>query len=261
MYFLIDSAIRSSDSFLLLENLAFTLGLGSIVITQIYRYRYVFSQVQRQQTKWVVFGMIAGLGGFFGAGLFGFVVPHIFFPSLLIHSNTHLATLIGIIAYTTTYLSMLLIPLSISIAMLRYRLWEIDVLINRTLIYGALIGILGLIFLGSLIAQQEFLFALIGQSSELFIIGSTLGVVALFQPLRRRIQAFINRSFYSHKYKAEKALADFSMSLRDEVDLSELSEELVTVVQETMEPVSVSLWLRESEPRTSASRYTGLLRM
>lgn len=260
-YILADASIMSNENFLMLEIAAFTLGLGSITLVQIYRYRHVSSRVQRQQTKWVVFGMVAALGGFFGAGLFGFVVPHMLFPLLSIHSNTSLVTLIGITANTATYLAMLLIPLSIGIAMLRYRLWEVDVLINRTLIYGMLIGILGLIFLGSLIAQQQFLFALIGQASELFIVGSTLGIVALFQPLRRVIKGFINRSFYHRKYKAEQVLTAFSTTLRDEVDLSKLSEHLVAVVQETMEPASISLWLRESEPNTASSRYTGLLRM
>lgn len=151
-----------------------------------------------------------------------------------------------------------MIPLSIGIAMLRYRLWDVDVLINRTLIYGALIGISGLVFIGSLIAQQQFLFALIGQASELFIAGSTLGIVALFQPLRRLIKKFIDRSFYSRKYKAEQVLAAFSTTLRDEVDLSDLSERLVAVVDETIEPAFISLWLHDSEEKPEASRYTGL---
>jgi hypothetical protein len=180
-YFLADMPIKSSDYFTMLEVLAFAAGLGSIAIVQVYRYRYASSQVQRQQTKWVVFGMVAGVGGFFGAGFCGFIIPHVFFPALLAHANERTLTLIGITAITFTYLAMLLIPLSIGIAMLRYRLWDVDVLINRTLIYGALIGISGLVFIGSLIAQQQFLFALIGQASELFIAGSTLGIVALFQ--------------------------------------------------------------------------------
>jgi hypothetical protein len=139
-----------------------------------------------------------------------------------------------------------LIPLSIGIALLRYRLWDIDILINRTLVYGSLTALLALLYFGLVIGLQSLVRLFTGQVSQspVVIVASTLALFALFQPLRRRLQKIIDRRFYRIKYDAAKTLVAFSATLRDEVDLSRLSEDLVAVVQETMQPAHISLWLR-----------------
>jgi len=136
------------------------------------------------------------------------------------------------------------IPISIGIAILRYRLYDIDILINRTLVYGSLtITLVALYFGGIVVLQRVFVF-LTGQQSTLAVVASTLLIAALFNPLRRRIQSFIDRRFYRKKYDARKTLEAFSAKLRDETNLDALSDDLVGVVRETMQPAHLSLWLR-----------------
>jgi hypothetical protein len=153
-------------------------------------------------------------------------------------------------------LSMLVIPPTLAIAILRSRLWDIDVIINRALIYGALSGALALIYFGSVIGLQFVLHGLT-EGNQLALVISTLAIAALFQPLRRNIQNGIDRRFYRHKYDAARILNAFSATLRNEVDLNTLTEQLVDVVEETMEPTHVSLWLRGTE--SSSKRKTRLL--
>jgi len=138
------------------------------------------------------------------------------------------------------------IPISIGIAMLRYRLWDIDILINRTLVYGSLTALLALLYFGLIFALQSLFQEMFKQNNTVAIVVSTLVIAALFQPLRHRIQRFIDRRFYRSKYDAVKIVEAFSATLRNEVDLNKLSEQLITVVQETMQPAHVSLWLRKS---------------
>ena len=220
---------------------------GSGVIAQIYRYARVSGLAQRQQTKWVVFGLAAT-----SVVILGREVPLLIFPSLSTSSSPYF--LISTYVYPP---GLLLIPLTLGIAILRYRLWDIDILINRTLVYGALTALLALVYFGLVVALQALFKAITGQvgASPLVIVISTLAIAALFQPLRRRIQKIIDRRFYRRKYDAPHTLAAFNATLRNEVDLSQLSEQLVAVVQETMQPASVSLWLRlpsqERNPNTT----------
>jgi hypothetical protein len=149
-------------------------------------------------------------------------------------------------------LSVIALPAAIGIAILRYRLYDIDLVINRTLVYGSLTVLLVLVYFGGVAATQAVFTVLTGQEEppQLAIVASTLVIAALFTPLRRRIQAFIDRSFYRRKYDAAKTLEGFSTKLRDETDLETLRVDLVEVVRETMQPAHVSLWLRpETAPK------------
>jgi hypothetical protein len=194
----------------------------------------VSTPAQRQQTKWVVFGTVAALGGY-GA-----------FTALdLLLQSALLASLLGNTAF---FVLMLLIPISIAVAVLRHRLYDIDILINRTLVYGSLTATLVAVYVGSIVVLQGLVRALTGQESQLAIVASTLAVAALFNPLRHRVQGFIDRRFYRRKYDAAKTLEAFSAKLRDETDLDALSDDLVGVVRETMQPAHVSLWLRPDPP-------------
>jgi hypothetical protein len=212
---------------------------GSLVFAQIYRYRRVSTPVEQQQTKWIVYGAAIALLGFL---LLGNLLPAI--VQLLMPLQS-LSLLVFTILVTSIYLILLLIPLSLAIAILRYRLWDVDVLINKTLVYGLLTGMLVLVYAGCIIVMQALLRGLFHQTSDAAIVVSTLVIAALFQPLRRLIQAGIDRRFYRSRYDAARTLAAFSATLRNEVDLSQLSENLVTVVQETMQPAHISLWLRQ----------------
>jgi hypothetical protein len=140
------------------------------------------------------------------------------------------------------------LPVAIGIAIFKYRLYEIDLIINRTLVYGSLTATLVALYFGGTVLLQRFFVALTGEKSTLVVVASTLVIAALFTPLRRRIQAFIDRRFYRSKYDAAKTLETFSAKLKDETDLDSLSEDLVGVVTETMQPAYVSLWLRPDTP-------------
>jgi hypothetical protein len=204
--------------------------VGALLSAQGYRYKRVSTLAQRQQTKWVVFGTVAALGGY---GVFTAL-------DLLLQS----ALLASLLSNTAFFVLMLLIPISIAVAVLRYRLYDIDILINRTLVYGTLSAtLIALYFVGIVVLQRLFV-VLTGQQSTLAVVASTLLIAALFNPLRRRIQSFIDRRFYRRKYDARKTLETFSATLRDETNLDAVSDDLVGVVRETMQPAHVSLWLR-----------------
>jgi hypothetical protein len=155
---------------------------------------------------------------------------------------------------------MLSIPVSIGMAILRSRLWDIDFLINRTLVYGTLTVSLALIYFGLVLGLESLVRLVTGSISDqpLILVASTLAIAALFQSLRRRIQLLIDRRFYRSKYDAAQTLAAFSANLRNEVDLTQMSEHLVAVIQETMQPAHLSLWLRSvaAESKQSATWST-----
>ncbi len=222
--------------------------LCSCALALLYRYRWVSTPVQRQQIKWVVFASTIVLVEVSVANLVLSVIPA-YFPALGLSTQLNQLDLLPV-----------LIPLSVGIALLRYRLWDIDLIINRTLVYGTLTGTLALIYVGCILLLQSLLRELSGQlaQNQFAIVGSTLVIAALFQPLRRRIQSIIDRRFYRRKYDAARTLAAFSATLRNEVDLNQLGEQLVAVVQETMQPAHVSLWLQQHNRQTQ-QQYGGLV--
>ncbi len=236
-----DSPFSVSNSPVLFRILALLVVYGSLVFAQVYRYRRVSTPMERQQTKWIVFGVSVALLGFL---LLAYLLPGFLMLFIPLQS---LSLLPYLIVDTSIYLVLLPIPLSLAVAILRYRLWDIDVLINKALVYGLLTGTLIALYAGCVIGLQALLRGLFNQTSEIAIVVSTLVIAALFQPLRKRIQALIDRRFYRRKYDAAQTLAAFSATLRNEVDLSQLSEQLIVVVQETMQPANISLWLRKPE--------------
>jgi hypothetical protein len=212
----------------------------SLVWSQIYRYRRVSSEAQRRQTRWVVFGTTLAV-----VGTLPFQLPLDF---SLVDGDTPFVLLLLEMGFA---LSMLLIPLSISVAVLRSRLFDVDVLINHTLVYGSLSATLVALYFGGIVVLQRVFVVLTGQRSTLAVVASTLLIAALFTPFRHRVQSFIDRRFYRSKYDARKTLRRFSATLRDEADLDALSDDLLGVVREAMQPAPVSLWLC---PRAEAKR-------
>jgi hypothetical protein len=223
----------------LLFNAAILVLWGSFPVAQIYRYARVSDPSQRQQTKWVVFGVAVAVAGvlitIFTVGAAVDLPPE--------EVGRRMLSMLLMDAFV------LLIPLSIGVAVLRSRLFDIDVIINRTLVYGSLTASLVLVYLGGVVLLQSLFRSLTGQGSQLAVVASTLAIAALFNPLRHRIQGFIDRRFYRSKYDAARVLASFSARLRNETDLDSLSDDLLTVLRETMQPAHVSLWLRPPQRR------------
>ena len=208
------------------------IGFVFILFCQVYRYHYISTPVERAQIKWFV------------AALATIAVSSV--ADTLI-SGQVLQSRPGFSADLDN-ISNLVIPVSITMAILRYRLWDIDVVIRKTLIYGVLTGLLALVYFGSVVLLQRLFGSLTGvEQSPLAIVISTLVIAALFTPLRRRIQNWIDRRFFRKKYNAEQVLAAFALTARDETDLDALTAELVRVVQETMQPETVSVWLLDHE--------------
>jgi hypothetical protein len=234
--FYVSRALTNNDLLALVWYLAWLLaGLGA----QLYRYRRVSSPIQRQQTKWVVFGLVAMCLGLIAVG--GPLIS----PALRQPGPDRMLYELALRPAATC--ALLLLPISVGVALLRSRLFEVDILINRTLVYGLLTALLGLIYVGSVVLIQAIFRTFVGQPSSVAVVASTLAIVALFAPLRQRLQTVIDRRFYRRKYDAAQTLATFSATLRDEVDLRTFSDRLLAVVVETMQPAHVSLWLRGSE--------------
>jgi MFS family permease len=188
--------------------------------------------VERQQIKWFAYAAAA----YISAGTLAYPVPMVVDTPLWFER----------VGFALNIAFIPAIPIAIGIAILRYRLYDIDTLINRTLVYGSLTLMLALVYFGGVTATQVVFRALTGQEEQpqLTIVVSTLVIAALFTPLRRRIQSFIDRRFYRNKYDARKTLEAFSAKLRNDADLEALSDDLVGIVRETMQPAHVSLWLR-----------------
>jgi len=234
--------------------------LGGGVAAQVWRYRRVSTPAQRARTRWVVFGFVTLILCFiFGVALQTltavadtgpeFLAPRLIGPTVILAGFAIFAATIGI-------------------SILRYRLWDIDLIIRRTLVYSTLSGLLALTYLVLIVGLQGIVTALGGARSEWMTVASTLAVAALFAPLRRRLQRFIDRRFFRTKYNAGRTLAAFALTARDETDLHALTDRLRGVVQETMEPDGVSVWIRsvrsqhaqlaKPSPESGSTRLPGL---
>jgi hypothetical protein len=223
------------------------IGLGLILIllaamlasaaAQVYRYRRVSGLVERQQAKWVVFGFVLFL---FNATVFVLAgaLPVFRRPGLL-------NALYFLMGGTLNVLMLLVLLTCVALSILRYRLWDIDVLIRRTLVYSALTALLAVAYFASVIVLESISRLFIGQGQNaLVVVLSTLTLAALFVPLRRRVQVTIDRRFFRQKYDAARTLAGFASTARDTVELGVLTTRLVEVVDETMQPASIGLWLK-----------------
>jgi hypothetical protein len=223
-----------------LKWISFMVFLGivvSITWSLAYRYRRISSVEQRRQTRWVVFGTTLAV-----AGSFPFQLP---VDLYVLGGDTPLVLLLFKIGFT---LSFLLIPLSVGVAVVSSHLFDIDVLINRTLVYGSLTAMLIGLYFGGIVVLQRLFVVLTGEKSTLAVVASTLLIAALFNPLRRRIQTLIDRAFYRKKYDARRTLETLSAKLRNETDLDASNSDLLEVVRETMQPAHASLWLRPVTP-------------
>jgi len=210
--------VEDLPSFVVLNGLL-VLGVVGAAASVVVRYRRSRG-VERQQMKWFVYAAALIL-----------LTPIVDFLPDLINGLW-----LGLVLIT--------IPMAIGIAVLRYRLYDIDLVINRTLVYGPLTAMLVFVYVVGVVSFQNAFRTLTGQESQLAVVASTLAIAALFDPLRRRLQTFVDRSFYRRKYDAAKTLAAFSARLRDETDLENLDVELMRAVRETVQPAHASLWLR-----------------
>jgi hypothetical protein len=211
------------------------------VLSLVMRYRRSRGE-ERQQIKWIAFA-----ASFVGLMYLIAMVCGFIFPSAAwFQAGSPLW--LDLLGYAAL-ISFPLVPIAVGFAVLRYRLYDIDIIINRALVYGVLTISLILVYVGGVAGTQTAFRFLTGQDQQpqLAVVASTLAIAALFTPLRRRIQSFIDRRFYRNKYDAAKTLEEFSAKLRDETDLDSLSTEMVSVVRETMQPEHISLWLREPE--------------
>ena len=191
-----------------------------VLYAQVYRYRRVSNYAERKQTKWVVYGFVVS------------IVLSLIASLIYKHPGPPLLNVL---------------PLALTIAILRSHLWDIDVIIRRTLVYSVLTALLALIYFGGVVVLQQLTRSITGESSDVAIVVSTLVIAALFFPLRQRVQTAIDRRFYRRKYDAAKTLAAFSATVRDEVELDTLTSELLNVVNETMQPTQISVWLRQTD--------------
>ncbi|GAC1452616.1 MAG: hypothetical protein PVSMB4_13120 [Ktedonobacterales bacterium] len=219
---------------------------ATALAAQVYRYWRVSTPVEREQTKWIVVGIVAAVAIIAVPQL----IASLFFPG--IEKSAHDSPVLGTLVFGSRWIvALLLIPISIAIAVLRARLWDIDIIINRALVYTVLTALLAAVYAGLTIGAESLAEAITQRSSQqpLATVAATLAIAALFHPLRRRVQNVIDRRFYRRKYDVARTVADFAATLRTETDLTQLSDQLLAVVQETMQPTHVSLWLRPQQRR------------
>jgi serine phosphatase RsbU (regulator of sigma subunit) len=238
---------------LMIGFVVYIIAYGSGIYAQFYRYRAVSDAAQRQQTKWFVLGTTLGFIGFFLYHL-----PLVLLPNLFGHPGIYRLQHIfwGIPLY---HLFILAIPVCIGISINRHRLWDIDHLVNRAIIAGVLTITLAAVYAASVISLSQILLWITGREEDAIVAAiSTLGISVLFVPLRRRIQDLIDRRFYRQRYNAELTLAALSISLREEVDLEMLLKGLITLVQNTLHPAQISIWLCEqAETRAGNQKSHG----
>jgi hypothetical protein len=222
--------------------LLFPLCLLGPALSLIVRYFHSGTEV-REQIKWLAFA-----ASVVALGVSGAIIHGVFFSTDISGSSN---SLLGNLLEDAITLSFGGVPVAIGIAILKYRLYDIDLIINRALVYGSLTVVLATVYFGGVIAAQTLFQSFTGQEDfpQLAVVASTPVIAALFDPLRRRVQSFIDRRFYRRKYDARKTLEGYSARLRNETDLEGVKAELVTVVKETMQPKHVSLWLRPDTPQ------------
>lgn len=231
----------------LLEAGWLSLVFGGSSCIQLYRFLHVASPIQRQQIKWLLYGFVPVIVLPLCLTLYMAFVPSLNQPgAFLVNTPNSFLLVVYLPVYRLWYLP---VPFCVGIALLRYRLWDIDTIINRTLVYGLLTASLLGIYLVLVFGGQYLLASLFGPNDTVVLVISTLLVAALFQPLRHRVQRLVDRRFYRSKYDAAQVVAHFSETLRQEVNLEQLSGQLLTVVQETMQPATLSLWLSSRKPK------------
>src|SRR5215212_2607048 len=208
----------------------FLIAVIPAALSLVFRFRRA-GGTERQQIKWLAYAAVL-FGSIISIGVLGYED---------LFSRT-LSTLLVAVGFAGLYIA-------VGVAILRHHLYAIDVVINRTLVYGSLTAVLAAVYLGGVLVLQYAFRALTGEESQFAVVASTLIIAALFIPLRRRIQGFIDRRFYRRKYDARKTLEAFSAKLRNQTDLDALRNDLVGVVRETMQPAHVSLWLRPETPQ------------
>jgi hypothetical protein len=212
------------------------------VSIQVYRYRRLYTPLERQQTKWVVYGLGLWIA--------------LFFLAVYLDNYLQNQPATAPVPWWSPFKNVLwglstnILPIAFTLAIMRYRLYDIDIIIRRTLVYSVLTLTLGLVYVGCIVLTRVLVAPYIG-GSELAIVASTLAIAALFNPLRRRIQSVIDKRFYRRKYDAAKVLAAFGATVRDETDLERLTAAMLRVVNETMQPEFVGLWLHETQAHST----------
>ena len=210
--------------------------LGVGIVAQIYRYLRISNPAQRQQTKWVAFGL-------------GMTMVGISLNVIMLNTSYQVAgsqrLILNLVRAPLVNLCLMFLALSLAFSIFRYKLWDIDLIIRRTTSYAALTALLAGIYFGVVVLLQGFLGAVGLEQNELSIVLSTLAIAALVRPLQARIQNFIDRRFYRARYDSERALARFSDAARDEVDVDRLADSMLDVVEVTMQPEQASLWVRK----------------
>ena len=227
----LDAAVFTAGAFVFFGSIA------TMLASQVYRYRRISGPEQRRQTRWVVFGTTLAIA----------TLIIVYGSIFLTTGDPEDSALLVLVVGSLIPLVMLLIPLSVFLAIFRSGLFDIDLVINRALVYTTLTASLALVYLGAVAGLQRLVSPLAGEGNQLVIVASTLLIAALFNPLRRRIQHVIDRRFFRKRYDAAKTLEAYSAKLRNETNLDSLNGALVDVVRETMQPEHASLWLRRRE--------------